>query len=96
MFKVSMMSIIKFISSIFGLSLGYLAIYSMAKSQASLIPGYICIFMLCIDDTIISHILIKKGKENSPYFDPEHHWKYSHLIGIIDFLIVIIMYRYLL
>ena len=96
MFKVNMMSIIKVISAIFCVFLGCIAVYSMAKSQASLIPGYICIFMLCIDDTVISHILIKKGKENSPYFDPEHHWKYSHLIGIIDFLIVIIMYRYLL
>ncbi len=96
MFKVNMMSIIKVISAIFCVFLGCIAVYSMAKSQASLIPGYICIFMLCIDDTVISHILIKKGKENSPYFDPEHHWKYSQLIGIVDCLIVIIMYRYLL
>ena len=96
MFKVNMMSIIKVISAIFCVFLGCIAVYSMAKSQASLIPGYICIFMLIVIDWAIDYILVKKGKENSPYFDPEHHWKYSQLICVVDCLIVIIMYRYLL
>ena len=96
MFKVNMISIIKVISSIFCFSLAMLAFCLVVTSPASPIPALIVLFILCIDDTVISHILIKKGKENSPYFDPEHHWKYSQLIGIIDFLIVIIMYRYLL
>ena len=96
MFKVNVISIIKVILTIFDLFLGWLAFCLVVASPASPIPALIVLFILCIDDTVISHILIKKGKENSPYFDPEHHWKYSHLIGIIDFLIVIIMYRYLL
>ena len=91
-----MISIIKVISAIFCVFLLELAAYSVAKSPASPIPAFICILMLIVVDWVIDYILVKKGKEKSPYFDPEHHWKYSHLIGIIDFLIVIIMYRYLL
>ena len=96
MFKVNMMSIIKVISAIFCFSLAMLAFCLVVTSPASPIPALIVLFILCIDDTVISHILIKKGKENSPYFDPEHYWKYEQLIYIIECLIVIIMYRYLL
>ena len=96
MFKVNMISIIKVISAIFCFSLAMLAFCLVVTSPASPIPALIVFFILCINDTVISHILIKKGKENSPYFDQEHHWKYEELIYAIECLIVIIMYRYLL
>ena len=96
MFKVNMMSIIKVISAIFCVFLLELAAYSVAKSPASPIPAFICILMLIVVDWVIDYILVKKGKENSPYFDPEHRWKYGLPIYAIVCLIVIVMYRYLL
>ena len=84
MFKINIMPIIKFISAVICLSL-FLSL-----------PALICIFIPFIVDEIISHILIKKGHENSPYFDPKHQWKYGLPIYALACLIIIVMYRYLL
>ena len=96
MFKVNIVPIIKLILTIFDLFLGWLAFCLVVTSPASPIPALVVFFILCINDTVISHKKKKKGKENSPYFDPEHHWKYEQLIYVIECLIVIIMYGYLL
>ena len=96
MFKINIMPIIKFITAIICFSLFLFAVYSMRQSKASPLPFLICIFIPFIVDRIISHILIKKGHENSPYFDPKHQWKYGAPIDIIVFLIIIVMYKYLL
>ncbi len=96
MFKINIMPIIKFISAVICLSLFLFAVYSMRQSKASPLPALICIFIPFIVDEIISHILIKKGHENSPYFDPKHQWKYGLPIYALACLIIIVMYRYLL
>ena len=96
MFKINIMPIMKFITSIFYFILAWIALCLIGKSKASPLPALICIFIPFIVDEIISHILIKKGHENSPYFDPKHQWKYGAPIDIAVFLIIIVMYRYLL
>ena len=90
------MPIMKFITAIFYFILAWIALCLIGKSKASPLPALICIFIPFIVDEIISHILIKKGLENSPYFDPKHQWKYGAPIDIAVFLIIIVMYRYLL
>ena len=76
MFKINIMQIMKFITAVVCFSLFGFAVYSMNQSKASPLPALICACMLYVVDGIISHILIKKGHENSPYFDPKHQWKY--------------------
>lgn len=96
MFKINIMQIMKFITAVVCFSLLGFAVYSMNQSKASPLPALICIFIPFVVDRIISHILIKKRHENSPYFDPKHQWKYGAPIDIIVFLIIIVMYKYLL
>ena len=96
MFKINIMPIMKFITAIFYFILAWIALGLIGKSKASPLPALICIFIPFVVDRIISHILIKKGHENSPYFDPKHQWKYGAPIDIIVFLIIIVMYKYLL
>lgn len=96
MFKINIMSIIKYISAIAYFYLAYHALYLVDRSKASPLPALICIFIPFVIDRIISHILIKKGHENSPYFDPKYQWKYGLPIGTVDCLIIIVIYKYLL
>ena len=84
MFKINTMSIMKFITAVVCFSLFGFAVYSMNQSKASPLPF------------LISHILIKKGHENSPYFDPKHQWKYFAPIYAVVCLIIIVIYKYLL
>lgn len=72
------------------------AVYSMNQSKASPLPFLICACILYVVDGIISHILIKKGHENSPYFDPKHQWKYFAPIYAVVCLTIIVIYKYLL
>lgn len=95
MFKINIMLIIKYISAIACFYLAYFALYVVGKSKASPLPALICIFIPFVVDRIISHILIKKGHENSPYFDPKHQWKYSAPIYALACLIIIVIYKYL-
>ncbi len=96
MFKINIMSIIKYISAVFCLILACFAAYLVGKSKTSQLPAAICVFIPFIIDGIISHILVKKGHENSPYFDPKHQWKYGLPLYAVDCLIVIVIYKYLL
>ena len=96
MFKINIMSIIKYISAVVCFSLFGFAVYSMNQSKASPLPFLICACILYVVDGIISHILIKKGHENSPYFDPKHQWKYFAPIYAVVCLIIIVIYKYLL
>ena len=85
MFKINLMQIRKFITAVVCFSLFGFAVYSMDQSKASPLPFLICACILYVVDRIISYILIKKGHENSPYFDPKHQWKYGAPIDIIVF-----------
>ncbi len=96
MFKINIMQIMKFITAVVCFSLFGFAVYSMNQSKASPLPFLICACMLYVVDGIISHILIKKGHENSPYFDPKHQWKYFAPIYAVGCLIIIVIYKYLL
>ena len=96
MFKINIMPIMRFITAIGCFYLAYLALYVVGKSKASLLPALICVCMAFVIDGIISHILIKKGHENSPYFDPKHQWKYGAPMYAAVCLIIIVMYKYLL
>ena len=96
MFKINIMLIMRFITAVVCFSLFVFAVYSMNKSKASPLPALICAFMLIVIDEIISYILVKKGHENSPYFDPKHKWKYCAPIYAAVLLIIIVMYGYLL
>ena len=96
MFKINIMLIIKYISAIACFYLAYFALYVVGKSKASLLPALICVCIAFVIDAIVSHILIKKGHENSPYFDPKHKWKYGLPIYAVVCLIIIVIYKYLL
>lgn len=86
----------KFITAVVCFSLFGFAVYSMNQSKASPLPFLICACILYVVDGIISHILIKKGHENSPYFDPKHQWKYFAPIYAVVCLTIIVIYKYLL
>lgn len=94
--RINIMQIMKFITAVVCFSLFGFAVYSMNQSKASPLPALICACMLYVVDGIISHILIKKGHENSPYFDPKHQWKYFAPIYAVGCLIIIVIYKYLL
>ena len=96
MFKINIMQIMKFITAVVCVLLASFAAHLIGKSKASQLPAAICVCMLLVIDPIISYILVKKGHENSPYFDPKHQWKYFAPIYAIACLIVIVMYKYLL
>ena len=96
MFKINIMQIMKFITAVVCFSLFGFAVYSMNQSKASPLPALICIFIPFVVDRIISHILVKKGHENSPYFDPKHKWKYCAPMYAFVCLIIIVIYKYLL
>ena len=96
MFKINIMQIMKFITAIFYFILAWIALGLIGKSKASPLPALICIFIPFVVDRIISHILVKKRHENSPYFDPKHQWKYCAPIYALVCLIIIVIYKYLL
>ncbi len=87
----SVLNTIAFIDSII---LAGFALYVVERSPASPIPALICAFIPLVIDSIISHILIKNKREDSPYFIPEHKWKYNFpvLVGIL--LIIIGIYLF--
>ena len=96
MFKINIMQIMKFITAVVCFSLFGFADYSLNHSKPSPLPALICACMLNVVDGLISQIKIKKGHENSPYFDPKHQWIYFAPIYAVGCLIIIVIYKYLL
>ncbi len=88
-------TILKYIAFIICVILAFFAIYLVGRRQASPIPTLICAFAPVVVDSIIVHILIKNKHEDSPYFTPEHGWKYRLSIDAVIFLIIIGICLYL-
>lgn len=88
-------TILKYIAFIICVILAFFAIYLVGRRQASPIPTLICAFAPIVVDSIIAHILIKNKHEDSPYFTPEHGWKYHLPIDAAIFLIIIGICLYL-
>ena len=87
----SILNTIAFIDSII---LAGFALYVVERSQASPIPALICACIPLVIDSIISRILIKNKREDSPYFTPEHRWKYHFPVWVSTLLIMTGIYLF--
>ena len=87
----SILNTIAFIDSII---LAGFALYVVERSQASPIPALICACIPLVIDSIISRILIKNKREDSPYFAPGYGWQYHLPIDIGILLIMAGIYLF--
>ena len=92
--KIAKMQIIKIILGIVYFGLISYAVHLLNNPNLSPLPLLIGVSMLVVMEIVISHILIKTNHTDSPFFDPEHKWKYGFPVSIAVLLIVIMIYLY--
>ena len=92
--KIALMLIIKYALAFIILGLIIIAGHLLEYPNVSPFPIAIGLLVLIVGEIVVSHILIKTNHTNSPFFDPEHKWKYGAPIYIAVLLIVIMINLY--